>query len=75
MINLLIFVLMIQFFPNEKISITGNPVRKDILNTENKKEEAINFFDLDRSKKTILIIGGSLGARTINESINKNLNL
>ena len=66
---------MDKFFPNEKISITGNPVRKDILNTENKKEEAINFFDLDRSKKTILIIGGSLGARTINESINKNLNL
>jgi UDP-N-acetylglucosamine--N-acetylmuramyl-(pentapeptide) pyrophosphoryl-undecaprenol N-acetylglucosamine transferase len=60
---------MEKFFPAEKLSLTGNPVRKDILDYASKREEAFKFFDLDPSKKTILVIGGSLGARTINLSI------
>lgn len=62
-----------QFFPKEKIVLTGNPVREDILNVEGKKNEAIAHFKLDTSKKTLLIIGGSLGARTINDSIKAGL--
>ncbi len=58
-----------NYFPKEKIVITGNPVRQDILNVVGKREEALNFFGLSKEKKTILVIGGSLGARTINESI------
>ncbi|MDD5571599.1 MAG: undecaprenyldiphospho-muramoylpentapeptide beta-N-acetylglucosaminyltransferase [Bacteroidales bacterium] len=65
---------MEKFFPQEKIVITGNPVRKDILDTETKRSEAIKHFELE-NKNTLLVIGGSLGARTINESINKNLEL
>ncbi len=64
---------MEQFFPKEKIVFTGNPVRKDILNITEKREEAIRHFSLDATKKTILIIGGSLGARTINNSIKDSL--
>lgn len=60
---------MERYFPASKIVLTGNPVRTDILNITGKKEEAIKFFNLDPSKKTILVIGGSLGARTINESL------
>jgi UDP-N-acetylmuramate--alanine ligase len=60
-----------RYFPADKIVFTGNPVRKDILNLEGKREEAAKFFKLDPSKKTILVIGGSLGARTINESIDE----
>jgi len=60
---------MEKYFPKEKIILTGNPVRQDILNLEGKRERGIEFFNLDKSKKTILVIGGSLGARTINESI------
>lgn len=60
---------MEQFFPKEKIVHTGNPVRKDILSLDGKKEEAISHFGLNPEKKIILIIGGSLGARTINNSI------
>ena len=66
---------MDKFFPKEKIILTGNPVRQDIQNIEVKKEEALKFFNLDATKKTILVIGGSLGARTINESIGGNLKL
>ncbi len=62
---------MHKYFPEDKIVLTGNPVRKDILLLEGKKEEAAKFFKLDPSKKTILVIGGSLGARTINESIDE----
>lgn len=58
-----------KFFPSEKIVLTGNPTRKDMVEIEGKKEEAIEHFDLNTSKKTILIIGGSLGARTLNNSI------
>ena len=61
------------FFPKEKIVFTGNPVRQDLLNVENKREEAILHFKLDPTKKTLLILGGSLGARRINQLIAKEL--
>ncbi len=61
---------MNRFFESSKIVFTGNPIRANILSKTNKKE-AIKHFKLDESKKTILIIGGSLGARTINNSIEK----
>jgi UDP-N-acetylglucosamine--N-acetylmuramyl-(pentapeptide) pyrophosphoryl-undecaprenol N-acetylglucosamine transferase len=57
---------MEKFFPEEKIIFSGNPVRQDIVNVLEKRKEAIEFFKLDPNKKTILVIGGSLGARTIN---------
>ena len=60
---------MERFFPKERIVLTGNPVRQDLLDTTINKEEARSFFGLDPDKKTLLIIGGSLGARTINESV------
>ena len=60
---------MERFFPASKIIKTGNPIRQDLLDISGKRVEALSFFKLDASKKTILIIGGSLGARTINESI------
>lgn len=53
--------------------ITGNPVRQDLFNVKHKREEALSYFKLDPSKRTILIIGGSGGARTINESIGEGL--
>ncbi|PBQ31433.1 undecaprenyldiphospho-muramoylpentapeptide beta-N-acetylglucosaminyltransferase [Sphingobacteriaceae bacterium] len=64
---------MEKFFPKEKIILTGNPVRQDLKEVRTKKEEAISFFKLDPSKKTILVIGGSLGAKTINESMGAGL--
>lgn len=60
---------MEKFFPKEKIVLTGNPVRQDIKNLASKRERALEHFKLDGKKKTVLVIGGSLGARTINESI------
>jgi UDP-N-acetylglucosamine--N-acetylmuramyl-(pentapeptide) pyrophosphoryl-undecaprenol N-acetylglucosamine transferase len=60
---------MDKYFPKDKIVHTGNPVRKDILSVENKRAQAFTHFELDPAIKTLLIIGGSLGARTINESI------
>jgi len=61
---------MEKFFPAQKIIITGNPVRQDILNiTDNLKKEAYKFFNLNPQQKTVLSLGGSLGALTINESI------
>ena len=60
---------MERFFPADKIVITGNPVRGDLEDAMDKREEAIAFFGLSPEKKTILIVGGSLGARTINQSI------
>jgi UDP-N-acetylglucosamine--N-acetylmuramyl-(pentapeptide) pyrophosphoryl-undecaprenol N-acetylglucosamine transferase len=60
---------MDKYFPKEKIVLTGNPVRKDILSTGTKREKALSHFGFDSNVKTLLIIGGSLGARTINESI------
>jgi len=59
---------MEKFFPENKLVLTGNPVRQDIVQAEDKRAEALAFFGLQFNKKTILVIGGSLGARTINES-------
>jgi len=64
---------MEKFFPAEKIIFTGNPVRNDLENTETKKELAIRHFKLDKQKKTLLILGGSLGARTINQVVTGSL--
>lgn len=65
---------MEKFFEKDKIVLTGNPVRQDILSIESKKNEAYEFFKLDKTKKTILVIGGSLGAKGINEAIAEGLN-
>ena len=65
---------MEAIFPKEKIVLTGNPVRAEILNKNVNHAEACKYFSLDENKKTILIIGGSLGARTINESVYASLN-
>ena len=62
-----------RFFPKEKLHFTGNPVRQDLMEVASKKEEAIAHFKLDASKKTLLILGGSLGARRINQLIEKEL--
>lgn len=60
---------MEKYFPKEKVMLTGNPVRQDILNLEGKKARGLEEFGLKEGKKIVLVIGGSLGARTINESI------
>jgi UDP-N-acetylglucosamine--N-acetylmuramyl-(pentapeptide) pyrophosphoryl-undecaprenol N-acetylglucosamine transferase len=60
---------MEEYFPKDRIHLTGNPVRKDILDISTKRETAINEFKFDSNKKTILVLGGSLGARTINNSV------
>ncbi|MEN3325042.1 undecaprenyldiphospho-muramoylpentapeptide beta-N-acetylglucosaminyltransferase [Mariniflexile soesokkakense] len=62
-----------RFFPKEKIIKTGNPVRKDLLDVETKTVEAKNFFDLKHGKYTLLVLGGSLGSRRINQLIEKEL--
>jgi len=65
---------MQRYFPKEKIVFTGNPIRQDLSDTTGKKhEEALVYFGLQGNKKTILVIGGSLGARTINNSIEAGL--
>lgn len=60
---------MEKFFPANKLMVTGNPIRKTIAESRITREEGIKFFHLDPSKKTILVTGGSLGAKTINEAI------
>lgn len=60
---------MERFFPKDRIILTGNPVRQNLLNHTMSKDEATRAFGLDPSKKTLLVIGGSLGARTLNQSI------
>ncbi len=60
---------MERYFPKDKLVLTGNPVRKNILSTNTKREKALSHFGFDANKRTLLIVGGSLGARTINESI------
>lgn len=60
---------MEKYFPAEKIIMTGNPVRQDLVNIAAKKEEAVKYFDIDQGQRVILILGGSLGARTINKSL------
>lgn len=66
---------MERFFPADKIVMTGNPVRQNVLNATCTKEEARQQFGLDPAKKTILLVGGSLGARTINESMKQHLDI
>ena len=62
-----------RFFPKGKMILTGNPVRQDLINIDSKREEAIKYFNLDASKKTLLVLGGSLGARRVNQLIEKEL--
>ena len=62
-----------RFFPKGKIILTGNPVRQDLIDIENKRDEAIQYFKLVDNKKTLLVLGGSLGARRINQLIEKEL--
>jgi len=64
---------MEKFFPAEKIRVTGNPVRKDILDLSGKHEKAIEHFGLTSARKTILVLGGSLGARTLNQAVLKDM--
>jgi len=64
---------MESFFPAAKVVLTGNPVRQDIAAPGDKRAEALTYFDLDPKRKTILVIGGSLGARTINQATEANL--
>lgn len=66
---------MDRFFPADKIVITGNPVRQSLIENSISREDAIKSFGLDPEKKTILLVGGSLGARTINESIMQHLDM
>ena len=58
-----------SFFPKEKMILTGNPIRQDLIAIDSKREEAIRYFNLDANKKTLLVLGGSLGARRINQLI------
>ena len=62
-----------RFFPKEKMVFTGNPVRQDLIDVESKRTEAIQHFNLDPNKKTLLVLGGSLGARRLNQLIEKEL--
>jgi UDP-N-acetylglucosamine--N-acetylmuramyl-(pentapeptide) pyrophosphoryl-undecaprenol N-acetylglucosamine transferase len=64
---------MERFFPQEKIILTGNPVRQALLDAKMTREEALKTFGFDATKKTILVTGGSLGARTLNESMKQHL--
>ena len=64
---------MERFFPKEKIILTGNPVRKNLLDMRGSRKEAMKTMGLDENKKCVLIVGGSLGARSINEGIIANI--
>lgn len=66
---------MERFFPADKIMLTGNPVRQQLLETTISKADALHAFGLDPQRKTVLIVGGSLGARTLNESVMQYLDL
>lgn len=61
------------FFPKEKIVKTGNPVRQDLLEVVDKRAEALRFFNLNPQQKTLLVLGGSLGAKKVNQMIEENL--
>ena len=65
---------MDRYFPKSKLLLTGNPVRKDIYVSTISKEVSLEFFSLNKNKKTLLVLGGSLGALKINEFIKSNLN-
>jgi len=60
-----------RFFPEDKIILTGNPIRQDLTDSKVSKEEASTHFDLSSDKKTILVLGGSLGARAVNAQVSK----
>ncbi len=62
------------FFQKEKIQLTGNPVRKDFVKLPYSQEEALTKLNFDSTKKTILIVGGSLGARAVNAAVEASLN-
>ncbi len=64
-----------KFFPAEKLIVTGNPVRADILDVKSKYTEGVAYFGLDKNKKTIAILGGSLGAKTLNLAMEANAEL
>ena len=64
---------MERFFPSEHIVLTGNPIRKRLLSDSYTRKEALESFGLSPDKKTLLVVGGSLGALTINESLEKNI--
>ncbi|MBN2214585.1 MAG: undecaprenyldiphospho-muramoylpentapeptide beta-N-acetylglucosaminyltransferase [Bacteroidales bacterium] len=66
---------MEKYFPENKIVITGNPVRKDLVNIQNKVPEALEYFKIRPGKNILLILGGSLGAATINQIIMENVSL
>ena len=66
---------MERFFPKEKILLTGNPVRQNLVNNNITKEEAASAFNLKPNIPTILLVGGSLGAKTLNESVMQNINM
>mgnify|MGYP001344768000 FL=1 len=63
-----------KYFPANKIVITGNPTRQNMVDTEGKRNEGFDFYQFDPNKKTVLIMGGSLGARTLNNSVVNQLN-
>ncbi|MEQ9286170.1 MAG: undecaprenyldiphospho-muramoylpentapeptide beta-N-acetylglucosaminyltransferase [Cyclobacteriaceae bacterium] len=64
---------MDKFFPADRIMLTGNPVRTDILNVDQKRGQALEFFGFSTDKPVLMVLGGSLGARTLNESIVSNI--
>lgn len=64
-----------RFFPVDKIALTGNPTRQKMVNIDGKKTEGCKHYGFDSNKKTLLIIGGSLGARTLNESVIHHLDM
>jgi UDP-N-acetylglucosamine--N-acetylmuramyl-(pentapeptide) pyrophosphoryl-undecaprenol N-acetylglucosamine transferase len=64
---------MEKFFPSQKIIVSGNPVRGAIAQSTISRAEGVKFFSLEENKKTILVVGGSLGAKSINEAIDKGL--
>ncbi len=66
---------MERFFPKNKVYLAGNPVRNDIVNANTKRDEALEFFNLVADKKIVLVVGGSLGAFSVNEAINNSLDL
>ncbi len=64
---------MERFFSSEKMMLTGNPIRENILDFENKQLDGEKLFEIDKSKPTVLVVGGSLGALTINNAIASNI--
>ena len=62
-----------RFFPKDKLIKTGNPVRQDLLDISLKRDEALKHYHLDKNKKTIVVLGGSLGARAINQAMEQNI--